>query len=242
VTTAASIPEPVDAALPAEEPAVSDEARIEYDVPALQFVSALLPAMNAAAGDRLRLGVLTDLAAVELAHAKTVTEAFEIINRPRPIDRTSVDYQTLVSDAVASVATEARLRNVRLDVSALGPDNGPDIFLDGALCRGALTGMFQCLLALSPRGGTGLHVNAQLTSIRPALIVEGVLGDSDPELGPEALSRFFDAGWREHPCGPNAGALLAAFAHVARVHGGRVDVKPAARGCRVTFVVPRMEG
>ena len=211
----------------------------------LEFVAALLPAMNAAGGDRLRWGVLTDLAAVELSRTKAIGAAHEILRSARPIDRASVDYQLLVSGVVAGVAAEARLRNVRLDVSMPGGqhgDAGRDIFLDGALCRDALAGLVQSLLGLAPRAGTVLGVAARITSIRPALIVECRLHESDPELGPETLSRFFDAGWREHPCGSNGGAVLAAFAHVARAHGGRVEIKAAARGCLATFVVPRIDG
>jgi hypothetical protein len=148
----------------------------------------------------------------------------------------------LVSDVVARVATEARLRNVRLDVSLPGSDMGRDIFLDAALCRDALTGVLQSLLSLVPRAGTLIRVSAQITTIRPALIVECGLQESDPELGPEAFARFFDGSWREHPCGPNGGTVLAAFANVARAHGGRVDVKPLAGGCQVTFVAPRIDG
>jgi ParB/Sulfiredoxin domain len=225
-----------EAAVPPAHAAIGEAAL------GLEFVAALLPAMNAAGGDRLRWGVLTDLAAVELSRAKTMGAALEVLQRARPIDRKSADYQVLVSDVVSRVAAEARLRNVRLDVSLAGNDTGRDIFLDGALCRDALTGMLQCLLALAPRTGALLNVAAQMTSIRPALIVECVLRESEPELSSEAFARFFDAAWREHPCGLNGGSVLAAFATVARMHGGRVDVKPAANGCQVTFVVPRIEG
>ena len=129
---------------------------------------------------------------------------------------------------------------MRVDLSA--PDSDRGIFLDGARCRDALTGLLQSLLALAPRGGTLLSVSAQITSIRPALIVECRLDESDPELGPEALLRFFEAGWREHPCGTHGAPLLAALAQTARAHGGRVDVKLVGKGCLVTFVVPRLEG
>ncbi len=129
---------------------------------------------------------------------------------------------------------------MRVELSA--PDSDRGIFLDGARCRDALTGLLQSLLALAPRGGTLLSVSAQITSIRPALIVECRLHESDPELGPEALQRFFEAGWREHPCGRHGAPLLAALAQTARAHGGRVDVKLVGKGCLVTFVVPRLEG
>jgi len=242
ITPPAAPEPPSEEVVPFEAPIPPAHAAIGEAALGLEFVAALLPAMNAAGGDRLRWGVLTDLAAVELSRAKTTGAALDVLQRARPIDRTSVDYQVLVSDAVSGVATEARLRNVRLDVSLPGNDTGRDIFLDSALCRDALTGMLQCLLALAPRTGAILNVGTQMTSIRPALIVDCVLRESEPELGSEAFLRFFDAAWREHPCGLNAASVLAAFATVARAHGGRVDVKPAARGCQVTFVVPRIEG
>jgi hypothetical protein len=234
-------PEPQSEA-PAPSSAEMPQPAIGEAVLGLEFVAALLPAMNAAGGDRLRWGVLTDLAAIELSHARMSGAARDILQRARPLDRTSVDYQLLVSDVVAGIESEARLRNVRLDVSLPGAEAGRDLFLDSTICRDALSGLLQSLLALAPRVGTLLSVAAQMTSIRPALIVQCALRESDPELGPEAFSRFFDATWREHPCGPNAAAMCAAFATVARAHGGRVDVKPVAAGCQVTFVVPRIDG
>jgi hypothetical protein len=74
----------------------------------------------------------------------------------------------------------------------------------------------ECLLTLAPRTGTVLGVRAQITIIRPALVVECLLRECDPELSVEALARFFEPGWREHPCGPNGGSILAALAHTAR--------------------------
>ncbi len=231
------VPEPVDVPAPAHarpEPTIGEAAL------GLEFVAALLPAMNAAGNDRLRWGVLTDLAAVELARTKSSAAALSLLRDGSAIDRASVDHLALISSAISATAVEARLRGVRVELSAPDADRG--IFLDGARCRDALTGLLQSLLAFAPRGGTLLSVGARLTSIRPALIVECLLHEADPELSPETLVRFFEAGWREHPCGPHGSTMLAALAHTARAHGGRVDVKIAAKGCLVTFVVPRLEG
>jgi hypothetical protein len=186
--------------------------------------------------------VLTDLAAVEILRTKAVGVAHEMLRSDAAIERTSADHLALVSDVVSAVSTEARLRGVRVDLDL--PDSGGnslDILFDGARCRNALTGLLQCLLTLAPRNGTVLGIRAQVTTIRPALVVECLLRDCDPELSVEALARFFEAGWREHPCGPDAGSILAALAHTARAHGGRAGVKPAANGCVVTFVVPRVD-
>jgi hypothetical protein len=204
----------------------------------LEFVSALLPAMNAAGSDRLRWTVLTDLAGVELSQAKMAGAANEMLARTAPIEPTLVDSGSLVHDVVATIATEARLRSVRIETVALNTDCG--VSLDASLCRNALTGIMQCLLALAPRAGTVLSVHAQVTSVRPALIVQCSLRDVDAELSPEALARFFDPAWREHPCGPTGALILGAAAKTARAHKGRVDVQARVpRGCAVTFVVPR---
>ena len=232
------LPDPSSAtAPPMTEPTLGETAL------GLEFVSALLPAMNAAGGDRLRLGVLTDLAAVELSRTKAVGTAHEMLRSDRAIDRSSADHLALVGDVVSAVSTEARLRGVKVDLDL--PHSGRDILdllFDGARCRDALKGLLQCLLTLAPHAGTVLSVRAQITTIRPALVVECSLSDCDPELSAEALVRFFEAGWREHPCGPDSGLILAALAHTARAHGGRAGVKAAANGCLVTFVVPRVEG
>ena len=229
------LPDPAPAtAPPVTEPAIGEAAL------GLEFVSALLPAMNAAGRDRLRWGVLTDLAAVELSRTKAVGTAHEIL-RSNAIQRSSADHLALVSDVVSALSTEARLRGVKVDLDL--PDSGRDIIdirFDGARCRNALTGLLQCLLTLAPRTGTVLSVRAQITTIRPALIVECLLRDCDPELSVEAVARFFEAGWREHPCGPDGGSILAALAHTARAHGGRAGVKSAANGCVVSFVVPQL--
>jgi hypothetical protein len=232
-----AVPQPVAAPTPVQP---APEQTIGEAALGLEFVASLLPAMNAAGSDRLRWGVLTDLAAVELSRAKLSAAAEESLRTSHALDRASLDPRALVLEAVSAVATEARLRGVRVDVSA--PDEGRDIFLDGARCRSALTGLLHALLALAPQGGTLLGVSAQITTIRPALIVACLLQESDPELSPEALGRFFEAGWREHPCGTPRAPILGAFAHTARAHGGRVDVKIAGKGCLVTFVVPRLEG
>ena len=224
---------------PATAPRVT-EPTIGEAALGLEFVAALLPAMNAAGRDRLRWGVLTDLAAVELSRTKAVGTAHEMLRSDAAIERSSADHLALVSDVVSAVSTEARLRGVKVDLDL--PDSGRDILdilFDGARCRDALTGLLQCLLTLAPRTGTVLSVRAQITTIRPALVVECLLRECDPELSVEALARFFEAGWREHPCGPNGGSILAALAHTARAHGGRAGVKAAANGCVVTFVVPK---
>jgi hypothetical protein len=101
-----------------------------------------------------------------------------------------------------------------------------------------LTGLLQAMLGLSRDVATVLDVKAQITSVRPALIVACEIRNGI-DVADEALPRFFDADWTEHPCGPDGAVMLAALARIARAHGGRVSVED---GTLVTFVVPRPLG
>jgi hypothetical protein len=225
--------EPVTPEPPRAEPRPVGEA-----AQSLEFVSALLPAMNAAGSDRLRWAVLTDVAGVELARAKMATTANEVLSRPAALERASASCAMLVEDLTAAVATEARLRNVRLESTVSNAEGV--ISVDATLCRLALTGIAQSLMALAPRCGTTLQLAAQVTSVRPALVVESTLVHADAELTADAMRRFFDPDWAEHPCGSSGARILAAAAKVARAHGGRIEARfRTPKACVVIFVVPR---
>ena len=71
-------PEPVEPEAPAQP---TPQSTIGEAALGLEFVAALLPAMNAAGNDRLRWGVLTDLAGVELSRTKAIAAAQEILTR-----------------------------------------------------------------------------------------------------------------------------------------------------------------
>jgi signal transduction histidine kinase len=211
-----------------------------------EFVSALLPAMNAAGRDRLRWSVLADLAGVELLRARTAAVATEILARPElvegartgPIDRSILRFADLLDDALTSVATEARLRGVRLDVSNEAPDYR--ISIDPRLCRLALTGILQALLALSPRGGTSLRVRMQGTTVRPAVILDAAIEDAEIDLTSDTAKQCFDPGWQDHPCGASGAVVLGAVRRVAQLHGGRVAVHAHTRnGWTITLVLPK---
>jgi signal transduction histidine kinase len=199
--------------------------------------ATLLPAINDRGVERLRWSVMTDLAGIEVLRAKTQLAAADILAETHSLDRAPADCGRLVSEVVGAVATEARLRGVRIDVHVSGEEHA--VSLDSALCRTAITAVLQCLLSLAPREGTTLGIQALVTHVRPAFILQSVLKDADVESGLE-LNRFFDPEWREHPCGAPGAQMLAAVGKVARLHGGRVEVQPRLpKGCAVIFVLPR---
>jgi ParB-like chromosome segregation protein Spo0J len=184
----------------------------------------------------LRQAVLRDLAAAEALRTKIASASRDLLSRPATIERTSTLPASIVGEAVAAIALEARLRGVRLDT--IGPVKDGLISIDGPQCRTVLIGLLQAILALADGEGTALEVRTELTSVRPALIVECRLvrdGRDLPIASDEAIARFFDAEWESHPCGAAGASCLAALQRIARAHGGRVQASFAA----VTFVVPR---
>ena len=220
-------PVPIGSApAPAREPAATQPS---MDV-------GILPA--AAIDPGLRRMVLEDLGAVESLRAVIASAAGDLLSRTTIlVDRGAASPSAILSDALAAVALEARLRGVRLEM--FWPDNDTSMSLDGARCRTVLIGLLQSMLSLTTRKTTALEVKIQMTIVRPALIVECRLRQDGREqiiTEDAALDRFFDAEWAEHPCGASGAQSLAALFRVARAHGGRVQASPTV----VTFVLPKL--
>jgi hypothetical protein len=197
-------------------------------------VAGTLPAVAIDPG--LRRTVLEDLGAVESLRASIASAAGDLLSRTIIVDRGAASPSAILSEAIAAVALEARLRGVRLEM--LWPDNDTSMSLDGARCRTVLIGLLQSMLSLTTRETTALEVKTHMTIVRPALIVECRLRQDGREqviAEDAALGRFFDAEWVEHPCGASGAQSLAALFRVARAHGGRAQASSNV----VTFVVPR---
>jgi hypothetical protein len=202
----------------------------------MNFVSALMPAIDVAGNNRFRWSVLIDLAGVELLRARTVAASAEVLASQPPLDRTDVRSGDLADAVMGSVAAEARLRGVALRIVAADPDYRAA--LDSRLATIAVTALVQSMLGVASPGGAPLCVSLRGTAIRPALIVE--LSLEGARLTAEQLQRFFDGEWPEHPAGPAGALMLAGAARIARLHGGRTDVRSAeSGGCVVTFVIPK---
>jgi hypothetical protein len=193
----------------------------------------------ASTGGRLRDLVLADVAEVHSLRSQTASAAADILTRPTiALERASVSCPQLIAElideALAVIAVEARLRDVTVHLTRLPADG---LFtLDIVRCRTALGALFQALIGMPNQKGGVLDVRAQVTTVRPALIVECQLREAGVEIDEDAAARFFDGAWTDHPAGADGAVMLAAVARIARAHGGRVR---AQRGGAVTFVVPR---
>lgn len=228
---------------------ISDESRRPqpaaglHEVTArLAFVSAVMPALDVAGYDPLRWSILTDLMKVEMERARSTAAAVEWLSSssPTPV-REPLDGAAVLDAVLDAVGPEARLQGVKLELSSTL--SGYRLSADRTMLVRAITGLFQGLLALSPAGST-LRVNCSGTAVRPALIVS--LTQDDCSITPEAADRFFDSDFQQHPNGSSGALVLAGVAHVARLHGGRVEMNvapaQAARGCTATFVIPKLLG
>ena len=195
------------------------------------------PQLSQAIEPGFRRKLFEDLAAVESLREKIASASRDMLSRPMTIDRSPTLASAIMADAVSAVALEARLRGVRFDI--VGVDSDAQISLDAARCRTVCIGLLQGMLALVEHDGATLEVHVNMTSVRPALIVEcRLVHDGREQLiaQDEALVRFFDADWEGHPCGTAGAHALGALFRVARAHGGRVQATPTV----VTVVIPKL--
>jgi signal transduction histidine kinase len=202
----------------------------------LAFVSAVMPALDVAGYDPLRWNVLTDLMKVEMERARSTASAIEWVSSSMAAPfRESLEATAVLDAALEAIRPEARLQGVKLEVASTL--DGYRLTADRAMLVRGLTGLIQGMLALS-RAGSTLQIACSGTAVRPALIV--AVTQHDCEVAPDALDRFFDHEFAQHPNGAQGALVLAGVAHVARMHGGRVHARQHERGgCTSTFVVPK---
>ena len=226
---------PLDVPIPAE-PATALEPGVDPGGAVTAGLADELPDVNAGIDPGLRRAVLEDLSVVEALRAQIASGSSDLLSRTIVVERAPASPVSIVSEAIAAVALEARLRGVRVEM--IWPDREASMTLDAPRCRTVLIGLLHSMLSLCTRETNVLEVRTEMTIVRPALIVECRLrrdGRDQILVQEEALGHFFDAEWSEHPCGPSGARLLAALFRVARAHGGRVQVAPTV----VTFVIPK---
>jgi len=183
----------------------------------------------------LRSMVLDEIASIESLRERTASSASDFLSRHERAECFSVSFQEVMAAVVAAVASEARLRGIRMDVRL--PEAEFRISLDAPRWKMSLIGLLQALFARVDRPGVTCRIAATVTILRPALILTCDL--EQPNAAPlddETAARFFDASWSGHPCGTAGAIALGALAKTARAHGGRVQVRESRE---VLVVVPR---
>jgi hypothetical protein len=224
---------PVRAAEP--EPTASNVDRAE---PALAFIDALAPAIQACAGDPLRRSVLGDLAATELARVRLAAACAAAPSEQAALQRTAFEIAALLPELADAVRPEARLRGVRLEV--VGPSAPFELTADRIAVATAATSILHAALALVPHG-LAVHVQILGTVIRPAMVMHARLPSA--EIDRATVARLFDDDLKPHPCGASGGAVMSATRRIARLHGGRADAQLDPSGAlTLTLVIPKPLG
>jgi hypothetical protein len=202
--------------------------------PAMEFVEALAPAIQACAGDPLRRSVLGDLAAAELARTRLSAACAAAASEHGALQRTAFEIGGLLPEVVDAVRPEARLRGVRLEIA--GPPAPFELTADLKSVAAAATAVVHAALALVPHG-FAVHVDMLGTVIRPAMVLHVRLPFA--EIDGATAARLFDADLKPHPCGVSAGVMMSAARRIARLHGGRADAHVDPSGAlTLTLVIP----
>ncbi len=144
--------------------------------------------------------------------------------------------------AIRSACTRV-VRVDGMDCVVTTDEGGFAVALNRALVVQGVAGTVDALLDLKrihtddsvDEGGT-ITVSLQAAKVRPALIVDITCPMLAWRGGPP--DRFFDNDARDFAGAPAAGTLLASAAHVARLHGGRVEVQMQG-GVSVRYVFPQ---
>jgi len=183
----------------------------------------------------------------ELKRIARLTRAVTLQNKNGVQLRRTVTVGEIAAAARAACLTVARLNGFECTVTV----DDPGFALTGersliVLCIAGTVDALSDLVLANPlfQGaadeGIPLRLTVALQSIktRPALFVE--IGCTALPIGTGLAVHFFENSDEDYGRTPAAGILLAAAAHVARLHGGRADIKRHnGAGVTVTYVFPQ---
>jgi len=183
----------------------------------------------------------------ELKRIARLTRAVTLHNKNGVLLRRSVTAGEIAAAARAACLAVARLNGFECTVTL----DDPGFTLIGersliVLCIAGTVDALSDLLLANPlfQGAADegiplrLTVALQSNRTRPALFVE--IGCAALPIGTGLAVHFFENSEEDYGRTPAAGILLAAAAHVARLHGGRADIKRhSGTGVTVTYVFPQ---
>jgi signal transduction histidine kinase len=146
-----------------------------------------------------------------------------------------VDLGDLVSDTLAGAQPLATARHVRLTGHA-GPL--PDVRVDERALSRALTNLVVNAVRHTPAEGSVELVAEPVDGSVLLSVTDGCGGIPDADL-----PHLFEVGWRGEPARTpgqdgGAGLGLAIARGIADAHGGRLDVRNVAGGCRFELRLP----
>lgn len=141
----------------------------------------------------------------------------------------------LVRSAVTLLGARAEQRAVQIDWQACSQEQAlPEVWWDAEAVRRALLNLLENAIKHGRHGGQ-VRVHA---TVEDGLVKLSVTDDG-PGIGRRDRKRVFERFQRGGTESPGTGLGLYVVEHVARAHGGRVDlVTEENRGCAFTLVLP----
>ena len=198
----------------------------------MRFIDALAPI--ARANDTgVRGAMIVSAISVEAHRATTLAAAAALLTRRQPLALEPVDCAALLQTIRVEAAVEARLKGVHLEWTE-------SVILtkmvaDSEALATAWSAVIHAMIAVDADGDR-LQISLNVPRIRPAIILDAALVG---EAAAGSASRFLDIRWPEHPAGRPGTIMLAAALQSARLHGGRLSVRPIEGGVALTFVAPQ---
>ena len=198
----------------------------------MRFIDALAPI--ARANDTgVRAAMIVNAISVEAHRATTLAAAAALLTRRQPLVLEPVDCAALLQTIRAEAAVEARLKGVNIEWTE--SVTLARTAADSEALATAWSALIHAMLTVAADGDR-LQVSLNAPRVRPAIILEATLvGDA----AAASVDRFLDIDWPEHPAGRSGTIMLAAALQSARLHGGRLTVRPTGGGLALTFVVPQ---
>jgi hypothetical protein len=184
----------------------------------------------------------------EFARVARLARAAAILQDRETPRRRSLSAREIADMVLTASAPVARMAGVECDVTVDDPAFA--ILAEAPLVLQSIAGTVDAvvdLLLADPRRPSfvdgrdpapRISISLQSVRVRPALILDVIC----PALviGGRHAERFFDNVVDDYRAAPAAGILLAAAAHVVRVHGGRADVKRhSGIGATIAYVFPQ---
>lgn len=128
----------------------------------------------------------------------------------------------LIADAVHSLRSLAAKKSIAIGTS-LAPESA--IEADERLVRRMLVNLLDNAVKYSPEHG---RVHVSLSRDGDAFVID--VADTAPSIAPEHRQRIFERFYRGASSGEGAGLGLPIAQSIARLHGGRIEVRSAAEG------------
>jgi hypothetical protein len=241
--------------LPAARTTLSDElldaARPTPERPsaaAVDLIASRIEAAVAHSAISRTHGVSPDLVdrsvQAELQRVARLARAISIAARDGEPQRLAVNAGDLATAVRTACVRVARLNGA--DCAVAAEDSTFTVAGERALVVQGVAGTVDALLDLAcvhgsqdsfDEGGPRITVSLRAVRIRPALIVD--ISCTNLSLPAGFTEHGFENRDDEFRRAPAAGILLAAAAHVARMHGGRADAKLQAGAVTITYVFPQ---